>query len=84
MTSKQFGPDDVRRPCPVFDVTGGVEVELVTTIDLGKMEVVAHKFPLEISGENIAEFPIKFESIHPIYGGDTKPVMFHCYRRLFD
>lgn len=68
----------------VFDVEAKQKLDRILSVDTGTGEVKACHEPLRLAadGENVDGCTIHFSTIYPIFGGRTKPVLFHCYGRI--
>ena len=66
----------------VYDIDGKEKINRVLMINTKTGAVVVAKLPLRMNHKgSIDRETIRFETIHPIYGGGTKPCLFHCYGR---
>ena len=68
----------------VYDVDTGEVIRHVMLIDMDKLEVVQASQPLRVNllGNAIETESIRFRSIYPIFGGQWRPQLFHCYGRV--
>jgi len=69
--------------CTVHDVDTLVRIDCVLTIDTIKGVVTQSVQPTQLdhTGE-IASYETRYRSIYPIFGGQIKPLMFHCYGKI--
>ena len=66
----------------VYDIDGKGKIDRVLMINTMTGAVVVAKQPLQLNHKgSIDRETIRFETIRPIYGGGTKPCLFHCYGR---
>ena len=63
----------------VYDVDKVQKLDCVISVDIDKGEVVRAHQPVRLAGDEIATYTERYSSIHPIYGGARRPVLFHCY-----
>lgn len=68
-------------PATVYDVDTLKKIGMVLSIDTHKGEVTVTDMPLRVVGDEIAHQVLRYRAIHPIYGGNRTPVLFHCYGR---
>ena len=66
----------------VFDVDTKEKISRVLAVNAGAGWIKVSTLPLRANehGQVVAH-RIRFRAIHPIYGGGTKPCLFHCYGR---
>lgn len=71
------------RGATVHDVDTGERMERVSEVDTknGWIKVGFKPHRLTPDGQVLTQ-RIRFRSIYPIWGGQSMPVMFHCYGRL--
>lgn len=68
----------------VYDVDTKQELKQVMQVDdAAKTVLVAHD-PIRINaaGDGVETFEISYRAVHPIFGGNTLPQLFHCYGRI--
>lgn len=70
------------RGATVHDVESGELIGRVTEIDTknGWLKTMPEPIRLTPQGEPMTE-RIRYRSIYPIWAGQARPVMFHCYGR---
>lgn len=68
----------------VFDVDGRIEIRHVAALDdaTGVVTAFHHPYRLLPGSDEADTYEIRFQSICPIFGGGTMPVLFHCYGRI--
>lgn len=66
----------------VFDVDTKEQIGRVLAVNAGAgwLQVLDKPVRANEYGQ-VASHRIRFQAIHPIYGGGTKPCLFHCYGR---
>jgi hypothetical protein len=67
----------------VFDVETGEKINYVRAADTeaGVLECFHHPYRIKPGTDEVETFRVKFRTIHPIFGLDRKPQLFHCYGR---
>lgn len=65
----------------VYDVEAKRKLDMVMSVDIDSGEVAVCHQPVRAVGDEIATYTERYQSIHPIYGGERTPVLFHCYGR---
>lgn len=65
----------------VYDVDTKRKLAHVMSVNIDTGEVECAEFPYRLSGHEtkVETFALRFDSIHPIYGGRLMPQLFHCY-----
>lgn len=78
-----YDPDNARG-ASVYDVEKREKLHRVVTVDTQTGIVTMHHEPLRLNAtrDAVETFEARFESIYPIFGGRTNPVLFHCYGRI--
>jgi hypothetical protein len=67
----------------VFDVEFDLELTEVQEVDVTAGELTCYFKPLAMDKDgNARTRKLRYRTIHPIYGGGSKPCLFHCYGRL--
>ena len=65
-----------------YDIDSKEKISNVLMINTKTGAVVVAKQPVRLNHKGrVDRETIRFETIHPIYGGGTKPCLFHCYGR---
>lgn len=68
--------------CAVYDVDTKERIDQVVAINAKAGWVQVAEQPLRVTAHHhIATRRIRFESVYPIFGDRTNPVLFHCYGR---
>ncbi len=65
----------------VYDVETMQKLGQVMSVDIDRAEVVRLHEPIRVVGDEIATYTERYRAIHPIYGGNLWPQLFHCYGR---
>lgn len=66
----------------VYDVETKQEITRVLMVNTKTGAVVVAKQPLRLNHKGqVDRETIHFDTIHPIFGGGTKPCLLHCYGR---
>lgn len=65
----------------VYDVDAKAKLDHVLEVDAATGEVVRAHMPLRLVGNEIATYTERYQTIHPIYGDQPTPQLFHCYGR---
>lgn len=68
----------------VYDVEARRELKRVVSVDTETGVVTMHCDPVRLNDARtkVVTYEARFKSIYPIFGGRTKPVLFHCYGRI--
>lgn len=77
-----FTPENVAVPASVFHIDDkATRIEFVLSADTESAELTCAHQPSRVdpATNEIATFKLKFDAIHPIYGGKKRPGLFHCY-----
>lgn len=66
----------------VHDIATRQRIDDVLRIDTSAATVICADRPLRDDGTgHVATHALRFDAVHPIFGGERRPVMFHCYGR---
>ncbi len=78
-----YSRHNVEADAGVFDVESLQEVSEVYEVDVTAGELTCYVKPLAVDKDgNACTRKLRYRTIHPIYGGGSKPCLFHCYGRL--
>jgi hypothetical protein len=76
-----YSPENCSPSVSVYDVDRNEIINHVAFIDMDRLEVNCADYPLQRYGDVLAMAATRYRSIHPIFGGKTRPILFHCYGR---
>lgn len=65
----------------VADVEARLFFQSVMSVDVDAGEIELVHQPLRMVGNEIVTYKVRYRSIYPIYAGQMRPVLFHCYGR---
>lgn len=82
MTPHYYDASSVGPRAATYDVDTKEKLPAVMSIDTASGEVVMAFQPYRVVGDQVDTFTRHYRSIHPIFGGSPKPVLFHCYDLL--
>lgn len=75
-----FTPDNAMG-AHVYEVVTSRRIDHVLAVDTQAGVVVRARQPIRMVGDQLDSYIERYETIHPIYGGGVKPMLFHCYGR---
>ena len=70
------------RGAQVFDVEAERLLTRTFSVNTSTGEVVRFHEPLRVEGGEVASFTERYTTIHPIWAGQERPQLFHCYGRV--
>jgi hypothetical protein len=80
--ARLFHAGNCDRRALVYDVDTVRRVDYVMSVDTDAGEVVRAHYPLRLVGDEVSTYTERYRTVHPIFGGQPFPQLFHCYGRL--
>lgn len=78
-----FSHLNVSRDCEVHDVDTKERIERVLSVNTKAGWILVAEHPVRPNAHgHVQSRRIRYRAIHPIYGGEPMPCLFHCYGKL--